>query len=126
MDNEMFQSIFDSLSKVLPDKWDRVVFRADYTEGSYSMKYYVKTVDGEYVDCYSLPGILRAHIIKIFMDIDKIVSCHRKGLTEKDKWSVLTMTISNDGKFKTDFDYSDISDSSISYHDEWEKKYLRV
>ena len=125
MNNDIFQKIYDVFSDLLPVKWLKVIFRADYTEGSYSMKYYVAGDDGRFIDCYSLPGISRPQIIQAFKEINKFLSPERAGLSEKDRWSVLTMTINADGSFKTDFDYSDISESAITYMEEWEKKYLQ-
>ena len=34
------------------------------------------------------------------------------------------MIIDSNGSFKTDFDYNDISDNSISYEKDWKKRYL--
>ena len=125
MDNGMFQKVYDVLAGLLPAKWTKVIFRADYTEGSYGMKYYVAEDDGKFIDCYSLPGVSRPQIIQAFKEINKFLSPSRLDLSEKDRWSVLTMTINADGSFKTDFDYSDISESSIVYMEEWENKYLQ-
>ena len=125
MDNEIFQKVYDVLADLLPSKWTKVIFRADYAEGSYGMKYYVAGDDGKFIDCYSLTGVSRLQIIKVFKDINKFLSTVRANLPEKDRWSVMTMTISADGSFKTDFDYTDISESVIAYMAEWEKKYLQ-
>lgn len=124
MDNGIFQKVYDVLAGLLPAKWMKVIFRADYTEGSYSMKYYVAVDDGKFIDCYSLPEVSRPQIIQAFKEINKFLSSSRANLPEKDKWSILTMTINANGSFKTDFDYADISESTISYTEDWEKKYL--
>lgn len=125
MDNEIFQKIYDVLADLLPVKWTKVIYRADYTEGSYGMKYYVAGDDGKFIDCYSLPGISRSQILQAFKEINKFLSPSRASLSEKDRWSVFTMIVSGDGSFKTDFDYTDISESAIAYMEEWEKKYLQ-
>ena len=125
MDSEIFQKIYDALEDFLPVKWSKVIFRADYTEGSYGMKYYAAGDDGKFIDCYSLPNVSSTQIIKAFIEINKVLSPSRTRLPEKDRWSVLTMTINADGSFKTDFDYTDISESSMTYMEEWEKKYLQ-
>lgn len=124
MDSKFFQDIYNRLEPVLPEKWEKVIFRADYTEGSYSMKFYVDFGDGVYVDCYSFSGISKSQLIKVFVTIDKVISPEREKLTKEKKWSVLTMIIDAKGDFKTEFDYSDISESSIEYQAKWEKKYL--
>lgn len=124
MDKEIFQGIYEKLSPVLPQDWKTVIFRADYTESSYSMKFYIDSGNGTYVDCYNLTNTSKTVLIKVFMAVDGIISAERRKLQEKDRWSVMTVIVSSDGKFKSDFDYRDISENMISYQDEWEKKYL--
>lgn len=116
-----YQKIFDELQNILPADWDRVAFYAEYTEGSYSMKYYVKK-DGKYTDCFELANTPKGNIIKTFMSIDKIIGPIRSGM--KDKWNVMTLVVDKEGTFKVDFDYSDVEGQTISYHESWEKKYL--
>ncbi len=124
MKNELYQQIFNELQKVLPKEWSSVVFYAEYSSGSYSMKYYVKNGTGKFTDCYKLSGLSKAQIVKTFIDLDKIITPVRKELPEKDKWSIMTMILDSKGEFKVEFDYTDISENSIIYKREWEKKYI--
>ena len=59
------------------------------------------------------------------MNIDKVVGPERKKLDEKNKWSVLTMSVTNDGNMKTEFDYTDISENAIAYEQKWKEKYIK-
>jgi hypothetical protein len=118
------QCIVDHLQGVLPDEWKKIIFRAEYTEGSYSMKYYADLGTGDYVDCYSLSQFTKAHFIKGFMAIDKVISPVRKSLSSKEKWSALTLIIDETGAFKADYCYDNIEGATIEFHNEWEKKYL--
>lgn len=36
----------------------------------------------------------------------------------------MTMIVDADGNMKTEFDYSDISEDSIGYEQNWRKKYI--
>lgn len=63
-------------------------------------------------------------MIKVFMNIDKIIKVERDKLDDKSKWSVMTMIVDADGNMKTEFDYSDISEDSIGYEQNWRKKYI--
>ena len=65
-----------------------------------------------------------AQLIKVFMNIDKIIKVERDKLDDKSKWSVMTMIVDADGNMKTEFDYSDISEDSIGYEQNWRKKYI--
>lgn len=125
MNNEVFQEIFDILQPVLPTGWKKIVLFVGYTVGSYTMKYYICDNQGIFTDCFSQIGINRAQLIKLFMSIDKAVSPERKKLDEKNKWSVLTMVVADDGKMKTEFDYADISENAIAYEKAWKEKYIK-
>jgi len=62
--------------------------------------------------------------LKLFMDIDKIISKERAKLADKDKWSSLTMRVEKNGAMKTDFDYEDHTDDMVLYEKKWKEKYL--
>ena len=118
-----YQKIFDCLLPVLPDDWKKAVFYAEYSEGSYSMKYYVDSGDGDYIDCFST-GISKSRIIHAFLEIDKEIAPIRNSLSTKDLWSVMTLTVSSSGEFNADYDYEQVTDS-IEYFRKWETRYLR-
>lgn len=122
MDENLFQNIFDRLSDLLPKDWKTVVFYAGYTQGSYSMKFYVDSGNGQYQDCYNIPEITDLQLIQVFMAIDDEIVSVRNKLEEK--WTVLTLIVDSEGDFKTYFDYTDISETAIEYQIEWEKQYL--
>lgn len=123
MNNAIYQTIFSKLEIFLPSDWEKVVFYAAYTEGSYSMKYHVKS-GNKMVSCFDLPGVDDRQLMKLFIDINKELSKERKTLSEKETWSVMTMIVDAEGNLKTDFDYEDISENSIEYERKWKKKYL--
>ncbi len=124
MNEKLFQDIFDRLQETLPKEWKRVAFYAGYTEGSYSMKYYVDNGEGGYTDCFNLTNVKRPQLIRLFMAIDKIITAERRNLDENHRWSVVSMFVNSDGKIKTEFDYVDISKDAIAYEEGWKKKYL--
>lgn len=124
MNNEMFQNIFDILQDGLPEQWNKVVFFVGYTEGSYTMKYYIKGLDNQYKDCFSLDKPGKAGLIKLFMQIDKVISKERNA-TEDNKWTVMTMIVDSAGAMKTEFDYENITENAIEYEREWKKTYLQ-
>ena len=125
MNNEIFQEVFDILQPVLPKGWEKMVLFVGYTTGSSTMKYYTSDNSGKYTDCFSQKGINKAQLIKLFMNIDKVVSSERKKLDEKSRWSVMTMLVSSEGSMQTEFDYSDISENVIAYEQKWKEKYIK-
>lgn len=125
MNSEIFQKVFDMVQPFLPEGWNKMILYIGYTTGSYSMKFYTCNFGGEYTDCFSQPGANKAKLIQLFMSIDKILSTERKGLDNKNKWSVMTMMVGSDGSMKTEFDYADISESAIAYEQSWKEKYIK-
>lgn len=119
-----YQSIFNTLKDILPDDWNNVVFYAEYGESSYSMKYFVDSGDGKYTECFKLKGISKRDIIKVFAAIDSQIMPIRKELSKRDTWSVMTLVIDDEGKFKADYEYDDISEDSIGYYQRWKEKYF--
>lgn len=124
MNSDMYQKIFDLIAEVLPKNWSKLVFMVGYTEGSYSMKYYVKIGATDYLDCFELGNIDNLQILQLFIKLDSVISSERSLLQDSEKWNVLSMTVDPEGKMKTDFDYTDISKDVITYEEEWKKKYL--
>ena len=112
MKNVSYQSIFNILQEILPDNWHKVVFYAEYGESSYSMKYFVDFGDGQYIDCFRLKGITKIMPI-------------RKELSKKDTWTVMTLVVDENGNFKADYEYKDISEDLVGYYNGWKNRYLR-
>ncbi len=120
MDAHIMQSVFEKIESFLPDEWIRVVFVAEYTEGSYSMKFYSKNIQEKYIDCFSLPGISKALLITAFMEIDTILANSRKELS----WTVFTMTVEGNGHVQFELDYDDHSEDILSFQRKWKETYL--
>ncbi len=125
MNEEIFQKVFDQLQDVIPVDWKKIIFYAGYTSGSYTMKYYVDLGDGKFIDCFELKKNSKAELIKLFIEINKIISIERNTLSQNIRWNVLTMIIDENGEMKTEFDYSDLSENSIGFEVEWKNKYLK-
>lgn len=125
MDDKLFQAIYDELKNVLPSEWNRIAFFAEYTQGSYTMKYFVDDGKTGYIDCFKLNNVNKSTLIRLFMAIDKIISSERNKLGESQKWNVLSLFIGSDGKINAKFDYTDISENAVSYEQEWKEKWLK-
>lgn len=125
MNEKIFQEVFDLIQEYLPVTWQKVVLYAGYSTGSYNMNFHVMMDDGAYVDCYKLGTCSKAQLIKLFMDINKVIEPVRVSLGEKKIWTVFTMIVDADGNMKTYFDYEDIRESSITYEKLWKGKFLK-
>ena len=116
--------MFDKIQDGLTEDWAKVVIYVAYFSGSYTMKYYVKEGKDDFVDCYNIPGMTNSKLVKLFMSLDKLISPEREKLGDK-QWSVMTMIVTADGDFKSEFDYTNIDDTALEYEESWEKKYLK-
>ena len=70
MNSDIFQNTFDLLLDYLPADWNKLIFYAAYTNGSYSMKYFTKSEDSGWIDCFSQKDITRSDLIKLFIKIN--------------------------------------------------------
>ena len=125
MDNSIFQNVFDKMAAFLPAEWSRVVFFAGYTEGSYSMKFFVKTENSSYVDCFSIPELTKGKLVRLFIDLDKVLSANRSVLGKEKAWTIFTMIVEGNGHMRTEFEYDDHSEDMVSYEKVWAEKYLK-
>ncbi|MGL5149047.1 MAG: immunity protein YezG family protein [Clostridium sp.] len=118
----MFQEIFNKLQGFLPREWDGLVYYVAYFEGSYSMKYFVKGSNGEYVDCYNSVDLASIQFTKLFIGLDKIIAPYRNEFVGDKKWCSMTMVIGSDGDLKADYGYDEVG--FIEFEEKWKKKYL--
>ena len=50
---------------------------------------------------------------------------NRKELSKKDTWTVMTLVVDENGNFKADYEYKDISEDLVGYYNGWKNRYLR-
>ena len=124
MNERIFQNVFDNLQDLLPASWMKVVFYAGYTAESYGMKFYVDTGDGQYIDCFNIPGLSQSQLITTFIKINEELSSDRDKQTPTNRWNIFTMTVDSQGMMHTDFDYTNIEENTIAYERKWKEKYL--
>ena len=87
------------------------------------LNFFALHTEGSPFDCFSISDIAD-RVIDAFIDINKILSSHRAEFDGSSKWTVFTMSVSKDGQFDTDFDYSDHSEDAISVERNWKRKFL--
>ena len=110
-EKKMLQGIASILEETLPEDWSKVVFYAEYAEGAFSIEYYVA-------------GVSRASLMKNFMAINKFIEPERAALKPEKRWGSMTLILHSNGKFKVDYDYSDMTENAYARKKAWKKKYL--
>ena len=124
MNDNIYQDIFNILQDVISEDWKKLIFFAEYEEGSFSINYYITNNNKDYTDCYNLINVSESKLDQSFLDVDKILSPARKELDKNHLWTVMTMIVDDEGNMKVDFEYEDVSENFFSYIEEWEKRYL--
>lgn len=124
MNNDMFQKIFDILIDFLPENWSKLAYMVEYFGGSFSMKYYVKTQNSDYISCYDMENFDNNKFIIKCIELNKIISENRMQLDDSNRWCAMAMVVDTNGKMITDFDYPNTIDDQIEYQNDWEKKHL--
>lgn len=124
-DQKMLQSIASTLENTLPSDWSTVAFYAELSEGAFSMEYFVKQAEGKsFIKCFDLPGIEKAQLMKDFLALNKVISAERSALKADKRWGSMTLVLQSNGKFKVEYDYSDMTDKPYARKQAWKKRYL--
>lgn len=89
MNNDMFQKIFDVLIEFLPNNWSKLVYIAEYYEGSFSMKCYVKIQDSNYICCFDMDNFDNNKFMISSVELNKVISANRLQLSEDKRWMQL-------------------------------------
>ncbi len=120
-----YQIIVDNLQSIIPVQWKNVIFMAEYTLGSYSMRCFYDIGDGKYHDCMlHVSGGAKVHLIKVYKDIDREIQNVRRELENDKIWYAITLKFNANGNFKAEYDYNPHDENAIEYIETWKNKYL--
>lgn len=112
-----FQKIYDEIAFTLPIKWTGILMYCVKINGSYEIKYYIKTEDCKYIDCFDL-DVSPERMINVLMNICAVMA------SDIGDWKSITVLISPDGDFDAKADFNSTELSTEEYIDNWKKKYL--
>lgn len=119
-----YQEIFDLVLPFLPKGWQKLVLYAEYDEDSRCIEFYVEDADGSFTKCFDLPHASDDSLLDAFDEMDEVFETQRQELPEGSIWTSATLTVTSTGKLDVDFDYTDLSESSLEQKKEWKAKYL--
>lgn len=122
INDKIYQSIFDEVSKYLPNGWDKVVIYLEFGEASYSISFYVRE-HGRYIKCYDLSDVSDEELYQSFKKINKEVMQQCNEILGE-KWTNMTMVVEQSGKMHVDFDYTDLTENAYQYSKHWKRKYI--
>jgi|SRR5690606_37536263 uncharacterized protein (TIGR01741 family) len=131
--NEIYGKIADTLNDTIPEEWDKIYMYGEIGEGvREAFFYYYPSESNEPVYSHKIP-----EIFDISEDeYDKLWYQLLDNLTElwnefknngQETWTNLTFVLDNEGRFKIEYDYTDLSDADdIERQIIWEYKYLGI
>ncbi len=114
----IFQDVFDLVKTSLPDGWKNVVFFVWISEGCQEIKYYIKTREDLYVDCFQLEKEENTTIVNLLQIMDRIV------MWRSENWKMMTIQYDCNQECKVFFDYSSGCDDYETIVTSWKKNYL--
>ena len=114
-----YQIIADKLQNILPLGWEKAVFMAEYTSGSYSMRCFYDAGNGKYQDCMGGSGSAKVQMIKLYKEINQEIQKVRDELEDDKLWYSVTLEIDSKGSFKAEYDYDSHEGNAIGYIESW-------
>lgn len=126
--NEMLDALAKELQTVLPEKWFKVILCAEISENCYDIYFYC-FIDGvkEAVQCYTLGnyGISEEMLDKAFEKIYNILMPFWSESAKTNEWTSCTFSLTPDGSFNLDLDYTDLVNNCYEYREKWVERYIK-
>ncbi|TYQ14662.1 UNVERIFIED_CONTAM: uncharacterized protein (TIGR01741 family) [Acetivibrio alkalicellulosi] len=131
--NEIYGKIAETLNETIPEEWDKVYVYGEILEDVQKgfFNYYPKSSNLS-VYSHDIPNLFevskdeyRKMWNQLLEDLEELW-CEFKN-NGQEQWTNLTFILENNGKFKIDYDYTDLSDADDSErHLIWNYKYLGI
>lgn len=119
----LYNGLFGKIEENLPNGWEKVVMYVRYT-GKYEIKFFVLQ-SRHWKDCYSIPGVNKSALVKLFDKYSKKRASIKEVFGEKKPNSIMTFAVNRNGSWKN---YQDFKEDFVMHPDWeliWKKKYLR-
>ena len=129
---EYYKRIAEELVNVVPEKWERIYFRAEVGDESVSMYFYYRLIgSSEYEQGANLKrkyNLDRDVYSKFVSDICSIVQELNDDYVKnkQEKWTAMTYFINSNFNFTVDYEYFDLGSSlKMERREIWKEKYLK-
>lgn len=128
---ELYQEIATQLNEMIPEDWEKVLMYTEVSEGADTGYFYYYPEGAQSpICCFDIYNIFEIDEDTYDEMHDKLMEYFRELWEEfknnkQEPWTNLTFTLDNTGKFKIDYDYTDLSEAD-NYEQRiiWEYKYL--
>lgn len=95
---------------------------AEYYEGNFFIKYYVKIQDSDYINCYDMDNFDNNKFVISSIELNKIIYANRLQLSEDKRWNAIVIIVDSSGKMNTNFDYAKVIEDQIDYEEGKQKE----
>lgn len=131
--NEIYVKIAETINETIPEEWDKVYVYGEILEDVQRAYFnYYPTGSNESVYSHSIPQLFEIsqdEYKKLWYELVKNLSELWQVFKNngQEPWTNLTFILESTGKFKIDYDYTDLSEASPSKrHLIWDYKYLGI
>jgi len=131
--NEIYSKIANTLNDVIPEDWDKVLMYGEISEGAEEVFfYYYPAGQDKPVYSHNIPEIFDISEDEydelLLQLIDNITELQNELKNNgQEPWTNLTFILESNGKFKFEYDYTDLLEvDDIAHHAVWEYKYLGI
>jgi uncharacterized protein (TIGR01741 family) len=131
--NELYGKIAENLNKTIPENWDKVIMYGEVSEGASEVFFnYYPVGSKESVYSHNIPDLFnvsedeyRELLLQLINNLEELQDIFIQNGQEP--WTNLTFILESNGKFKIDYDYTDLSEASPrKQHWIWNYKYLGI
>lgn len=127
----IYSQIADKLDEIIPEEWTKIYAYAEIIEDAKEAYFFYCPKDKkEFVYSHFIPQMTNMSQHDYFKFLEQLLDCFKELQDEfrksgQDVWTNLTFIIESTGKFKIDYDYTDLSEAS-DYKRQiiWNYKYL--
>lgn len=131
--NGIYVKIAETLNEIIPEEWSKVLLYGEINE-DIRTAYFNYYPNGSHESVYShdIPNMFNISkseykelLRQLLDDLEELWQVFKKN--EQEAWTNLTFILESNGKFKIDYDYTDLSESSPHrQHIIWDYKYLGI
>lgn len=123
---KLFNSLAEILQTLLPENWKIVHLYSEISQNSYDTSFYCKIKGScNYIHCYSFEelGISEKAVDDAVEKLSEVLKTF--WTNSKDKWTNCTFSLYSEGDFNFDIDYTDLTNCTFEYRENWKAKYLK-
>ncbi|NLL06494.1 MAG: DUF600 family protein [Clostridiaceae bacterium] len=129
--NTIYGKIANKLNDIIPEQWDKIYMYGEVSEDvRETFFYYFTPSKDEPVYSHYIPNVFNINEMEYYKSLEQLLDLLKELWLEfknndQEAWTNLTFVLESTGKFKVDYDYTDLSEADPNeWQILWEYKYL--